>query len=108
MLRHLVEDGGKDENNKLMSFHKYEYKLLGKHKKIWTKIERLKNTDLNALRVYDDRYVKTKIKRYGHNLYTSFRALNLPEDDMACESLLKLFLLILYLFMKRNVTCKYT
>ena len=55
-----VEDGDKDENNKLISFHIYEDKLLGKHQNIWTKIEGLKNTDLKALRVYDDRYVKPK------------------------------------------------
>ena len=33
-------------------------KLLEKYKAIWTKIEDFKNIKLNALPVYDDRYIK--------------------------------------------------
>ena len=50
-----VKDGDKDENNKLMSFHIDDEKLLEKYKTIWTKIQDLKNIELNALTVYDDR-----------------------------------------------------
>ena len=32
------------------------------------KIEKI----LNALAVYDDRCIKTKIRKYGDNVYTSF------------------------------------
>ena len=35
-------------------------KLLEKYKTIWTKIEDLKNIELNALPVYDDKYIKKK------------------------------------------------
>ena len=38
--------------------------LLEKYKTIWTKIEDLINIELNALPVYDRRYIKTKIKTY--------------------------------------------
>ena len=62
MLRHLCDkDGDKDKNNKLMSFRIDDEKLLEKYKAIWTKIEDLKNIELNTLPVYDDRYIKTKI-----------------------------------------------
>ena len=37
-----------------MSFHMDDEKLLEKYKTIWTKIEDLKNIELNALPVYDD------------------------------------------------------
>ena len=47
-----------DKINKLMSFHRDDEKLLEKYKAIWTKIEDLKNIELNALPVYDDRYIK--------------------------------------------------
>ena len=40
-------------------------KLLEKYKAIWTKIKDLKNTELNTLPVFDDRYIKIKIKTYG-------------------------------------------
>ena len=57
-----------------------------KYKAIWTKIEDLKNTELNALPVYDDRYIKSKIRTYGDKIYTNFCDLNVPEDDIECES----------------------
>ena len=41
---------------------------------------RLKNIKLNASPIYDDRYIKTKIKTYGDEVYTNSRGLNVPED----------------------------
>ena len=43
-----------------MSIHINNNKLLEKYKTIWTKIEDLKNIELDALPVYDDRYIKVK------------------------------------------------
>ena len=31
---------------------------------------------------YDNREIKTKISTYFNNIYTNFRSLNVPEDDM--------------------------
>ena len=42
----------------------------------------LRNIKLNALPVYDDRYIKSKIKIYGDKVYTNFHGLNVPEDDI--------------------------
>ena len=56
-----VKDGGKDKNNRLMFFQIGDEKLLKKYKSIRTKIEDLKNLELNTLPVYNDRYIKTKI-----------------------------------------------
>ena len=49
------------------------------------KIEDLKNVELNALPVYDDRYKKNKIKRYDDKVYSNFGSLNRSEYD-ECES----------------------
>ena len=57
-----------------------------KYKAIWTNIENLKNIKLFALPVYDDRFIKTKIRTYSDKVYTNFRGLNVPEDDIECES----------------------
>ena len=46
---------------------------------IWTKIENFKNIELNTLLVYDDRYIKTKRRKYYNKVYTNFRDLNVPE-----------------------------
>ena len=81
-----VKKGDKDKNNKLMSFYIDNEKLLQKYKAIWAKIENLKNIELNALPTYDDRYIKTTIRTYGDKVYTNFCGLNMPEDDIECES----------------------
>ena len=35
---------------------------------------------------YGNRCIKTKIRTYGDKVYTNFRGLNVPEDDIECES----------------------
>ena len=37
--------------------------------------------------VYDDKYIKTKIRTFGDKVYTNFRGLNTPENDIECKSL---------------------
>ena len=76
----------KEGDNKLMSFHTNDEKLLEKYKAIWTKIADLKNMELNALPVYDDRYIKNKIRTYGNKVYTNFCGLNVPQDNIECKS----------------------
>ena len=68
-----------------MSFCIDNVKLLEKYKAIWTKIEDFRNIELNALPVYDDRYIKTKMRTYGDKA-TNLRGLNVLEDDIECES----------------------
>ena len=74
-----------------MSFHIDGEKLLGKYKAIWNKIENLKNSKLNALPIYDNKYIKTKIKTSSNKVYTNFQCLNVPDDNIQS------ILLILYL-----------
>ena len=74
-----------------MSFRIDDEKLLEKHKAIWNKIEDLKNIQLNVLPVYDDRYTKIKIRTYGDKIYTNFRDLNVPEDDIERECFTSIF-----------------
>ena len=50
-------------------------RLLEKYKTIWVKIEDLKNIDLKALSLYDNRYVKTKIRTHGDKVYTTVRGI---------------------------------
>ena len=49
-------------------------------------MEDLKNIELNTLLVYDDRYIKTKIRTYSDKVYTNFYGLNVPEDDIERQS----------------------
>ena len=98
-----VKDGEKDKSNKLISFRIDDEKLLEKYEAIWTKIEDLKNIELNALLVYDDRYIKAKTRTFGDKLYTNFRDLNVAKDDKEFNY----FAVIFYLYQKINSTCNY-
>ena len=69
-----------------MYLRKNDNKLLEKCKTIWNKIEDLKNIKLDALPVFDERYINTKIKTYGNKVYTNFRGLKVPKDDVELES----------------------
>ena len=82
-----VKERDKNKNNKLKSFHIDDEKRLEKYKAICTKIEDLKKIELNALPVYDDRYIKINSRTYDVKVCTSFYNLNVPEDDIECESL---------------------
>ena len=86
-----VKEGDKDKNNKLTSFRIDDQKLLQKYKAISTKIENFRKIKLNALAVYDDRYIKTKIRIHSGKVYTNFRGLNVPEDNTECESFTVIF-----------------
>ena len=70
----------------MMFFSIYNQKLLEKYKGIWTIIKELKNIEFNALPVYDNRYIKTKIRTYDGKVYNDFHSLNMPEDDTEFES----------------------
>ena len=75
-----------------MSLHTVDDMLLKKYKTIWTKIEDLQNIELSPLPVYDDRYIKTKIRTYGERkyirryVYTNFYGLNVPGDGVESAS----------------------
>ena len=84
----------------LMPFLVDNNKLLEKYKTIWTKIEDLKNIELNALPIYDDRYIIIKIRTYGHKVYTNFCSLDVPEDGLECECF-RIISIDSYLFMKK-------
>ena len=48
---------------------------------------RFKRDESNALPLYDDRYIKTKIRTYSDKVHTNIRVLNVPEDDISIEFL---------------------
>ena len=83
MSRYVKKFKVKEENNKLMSFCIDNEKLLTK-----IKIDQIEEIEknLNALPVYDGRYIKTKIRTFGDKVYTNFRGINLPKSNIKCES----------------------
>ena len=82
----------KNENSKLITSCINDDKLFEKYKIIWTKLEDLKNIELNALPVYDNKYIKIKVRPYDDKVYTSFRGLNVPENGVECKSFPVIFI----------------
>ena len=98
-----VKDGVKDKSNKLMSFRMDDDKLLEKYKIICTKVEDLQNNRLNDLPIYDDRYLKTKIRTQYEKSYTNFHDLNVSEDGEECQFFTIITYWFFYFFMKTNI-----
>ena len=68
-------------------------------------MEDFKVIESNALPVYDDRYIRTKVREYDDKVCNNFSGSNVPEDDAECESF-TVISIVLYLFTKTNITCK--
>ena len=49
-------------------------------KQIGLRLKTYKNIELNSLPVYDDRYIKIKVRTYGDKVYTNFCGWNVSED----------------------------
>ena len=97
-----VKDEDKDKKNKLMFFRIDDEKLLQKYKAISTKIEDLKNIKLNSIPVYDNGYIKTKVKTYGDKFCTNFRGLNVADDYIECEFFTVIFIDSLHVDENKN------
>ena len=93
-----VKDGDKNKNNKLTSFRIDDEMLLETYKTVWTKIEDLKNIELNALPAM---MIDIAIK------FILTLVASMCQKMIKNANLLQLFLLILYLYMKTNITLKY-
>ena len=59
-VKTFKDKSGNNKNNKLMVLLITDNKLLEKYSTIWNKIENFKNIKLDALPVYDNRYIKPK------------------------------------------------
>ena len=89
------KDGNKDKSHKLMFFRTDFGKFCGLSKIIWTKIEGLLNSKVFDLRVYDDRYTKTKKTTYSDKNYTNFCSLNVSKDGGNNESYTNIYIVSL-------------
>ena len=76
-----------DKNSKYKNHLVKDKKILKKYLKIWNKIKSLIKKELNSEPVYNDKYIKTKIKIYNDKVYTNFQHNKIPEDNKYCACL---------------------
>ena len=62
-------------------------KLLKKYNEIWDKISNLLKQGFDSEPVYNDKYIKTKIKSYNNRAYTNFQYNKMPKDNAYCTCL---------------------
>ena len=76
-----------DKNNNCMNHLVKDEKILKKYSKIWNKIKSLIKKEWNSEPVYNDKYVKIKIKTYNNKVYTNFQHNKIPKHNKYCACL---------------------
>ena len=95
------EDGGKN-----MPFVIKDVYVLDKYNKIWDKIKEALNTKFHSILVYDEKYVKVKVREFKGAIKTNLLANKIPKENMhytsiACTNI------DLLLEWKRKIICKF-
>ena len=80
-VKHFKNNNGKDTTT--MSFNATNNRLLKKYNKKWEKISSLLNKEFDINIVYsdNDKYIKTKIKRYKDKINTNFQGRKIPKEN---------------------------
>ena len=95
------ENGGKS-----MSFMFKNDDMLDKYNEIWDKIKETLNVKFHSMSVYDEKYIKAKVREFNGVIKTKFLGDEIPKENMyytcmACitiDSVMK---------MKKKIICKF-
>ena len=71
-----------------MSFLIKHDQLLKKSNKIWKKVKNTIDKEFNSEPVYNEKYLKAKIKSYNGKINTNFQNNKIPKEDSPCICLL--------------------
>ena len=79
----------KFESNATVSFKIRDKKLLNKYDQIWETIENILKIKFQSKHVDgdDEKYIKIKIKTYGHSINTNFHNKKIPKEKAPCKCL---------------------
>ena len=71
------ENGGKN-----MSIKIEEESVYLKYAKIWNKVKSILNVKFHSQRIYDDKYIKTKVKTFNNTINTLFSGDEIPKGKV--------------------------
>ena len=63
-----------------MSFMAKNDDVLGKYNKIWDKIKKKLNIKFHSASVYDEKYIKSKVKEFDGVIKTNFLGNKIPKE----------------------------
>ena len=58
--------------------------VLDKYYKIWDKIKEALNIKFHSMPVYDEKYIKSKVKEFNRAIKTNFLGAKIPKESMHC------------------------
>ena len=65
-----------------MSFLIKDYDVLDKYNKIWDKIKNKLNIKFHSMPVYDETYIKAKVREFNDVIKTNFLGGEVPKEKM--------------------------
>ena len=72
------------DKTKCMSFLIKDEKLLEKYNEIWKKVSNIIKKKFHSNPVYNEKYIKTKIKSYNGKINTNFHNNKIPKEGSQC------------------------
>ena len=84
-----INEFNENKNTIIMSLRVNDEQLFKKYNKIWENVEKLRRIDFESKPTYgyDDKYVKTKIKRYADIITTNFHNKRMLKEKVPCNCL---------------------
>ena len=76
-----------------MSFFIKDDKLLEKYNEIWQKVKNITKKEFESKPVYNDKYLKAKIKSYNGKINTNFHNNKIPKEgsQFICLSVILIY-----------------
>ena len=79
-----------------MSFLTKDEKLLEKYNEIWKKVSNIIKKEFYSKPVYNEKYLKTKIKSYDGNISANFHNNKIPKEGPQCICLSVILIDLVY------------
>ena len=78
------------DKTKCMPFLIKDDKILKKYNEIWEKVTTIIYKEFSGNPVYNEKFIKTKIKVYNKKIHTNFRGNKTPNESLECVRLFTL------------------
>ena len=71
-----------ENDGKYMSFMIKNDDVLDKHNEIWNKIKITLNIKFHSMSIYDEKYIKVKVREFNYVIKTNFLGDEIPKESM--------------------------